>query len=191
MFVLILGLILFLGAHSVRLWGEELRDRIIAERGDGVWKGIYSLASIVGLVLIVWGYGLTRLNPIDVWYPPIWTRHLAILLNAFAFALVALNGSSGPIRAAVGHPMVLGVKVWAFAHLLANGRLGDILLFGAFMVWAIVDYAGSRRRDKREGVVRMAGPWKPELIRMGIGLALWLVFLLFLHQWLFGVSPLG
>ncbi|MDQ0326561.1 putative membrane protein [Rhodopseudomonas julia] len=191
MFVLILGLILFLGAHSVRLWGEDFRDRMIAERGDGIWKGVYSLASVVGIVLIVWGYGLTRLNPIDVWYPPIWTRHLAILLNAVAFALVALNGSTGPIRAAVGHPMVLGVKVWAFAHLLANGRLGDILLFGAFMIWAIVDYAGSRRRDKREGVVRMAGPWKPELIRMGIGLALWLVFLLFLHQWLFGVSPLG
>ncbi|MBZ8131749.1 NnrU family protein [Afifella sp. IM 167] len=191
MFVLILGLILFLGAHSVRIWGEDFRERLIAERGEGVWKGIYSLASILGFLLIVWGYGMARQAPVVIWDPPVWTRHVGILLNAAAFALVALNGSRGPVRAAVGHPMVLGVKVWAFAHLLANGTLADIFLFGSFLVWAIADYAAARRRDRRAGVVRMAGPWRPELIRMGIGLALWLAFLLFLHKWLIGVSPLG
>jgi len=191
MFVLILGLVLFLGAHSVRIWGEERRERIIAERGEGVWKGLYSLASIAGFVLIVWGYGMARQSPIVVWTPPIWTIHIALLLNAAAFALVALNGSNGPVRAAVGHPMVLGVKVWAFAHLIANGTLADIFLFGSFLVWAVADYAAARRRDKRNGVTYMAGPWRPELIRMGVGLALWLLFLLFLHKWLIGVSPLG
>ncbi|WP_026379028.1 NnrU family protein [Afifella pfennigii] len=191
MLVLILGLILFLGAHSVRIWNEGLRDRLIAERGAGVWKGIYSIVSILGFVLIVWGYGLAREAPIPIWEPPIWTRHLALLLNGAAFALVALNGSKGPVRAAVGHPMILGVKVWAFAHLISNGTLADIILFGSFLVWAVADYAAARRRDKRQGVTYMAGPWRPELIRMGVGLAIWLAFILFLHQWLIGVAPLG
>ena len=192
MLLLILGLILFLGPHSVRIFAGDWRRRRIEARGEGAWKGVYSLVSVLGLVLIVWGYGLAREHPVVIWDPPVWTRHLAILLTLPAFALVALNRAPvGPVKAAVGHPMILGVKIWAFAHLLANGTLADIVLFGSFLVWAIADYAAARRRDRRDGVVRVAGPWRPELIAMAAGVALWLAFLLFLHRWLIGVDPLA
>jgi uncharacterized membrane protein len=192
MFVLILGLILFLAPHSVRIVADDWRRRQIEARGERAWKGVYSVASLLGLVLIVWGYGLARQDPVVIWNPPVWTQHLAILLTLPAFALVALNGAPvGPVKAAVGHPMILGVKIWALAHLLANGTLADILLFGSILVWAVADYAASRRRDRREGVVRVAGPWRPELIAMAAGVALWLAFLLFLHRWLIGVDPLA
>jgi uncharacterized membrane protein len=154
MTVLILGLILFLGAHSVRIFAEGWRGRFIAQRGEGAWKGLYSLVSIVGFGLIIWGYGLARAQPVVLWAPQLWARHLASLLMLFAFILLAAayvpkNG----IKAWVHHPMVLGVKVWALAHLLANHTLADLLLFGSFLVWAVLDFRSARQRD-RAGPVR-------------------------------------
>jgi uncharacterized membrane protein len=192
MLLLILGLILFLAPHSLRIVAEDWRGRQIAAFGEGAWKVVISLVSLVGLVLIVWGYGLVRADPVILWVPPVWTRHLAIPLVAIAFILVAAAYvPPGRIKAAVGHPMVLGVKVWALAHLIANGTLADLVLFGAILVWAIVDYAGSRRRDRAAGRVHLAGPARNDGIAVAVGLAIWAAFLFGLHQWLFGVAPLG
>ena len=192
MLVLIAGLVIFLANHSVRIFAEDWRQGLIARIGEGPWKGLYSLVSIVGLVLIVWGYGLSRLDPVVLWSPPIWTKHLAIALNLVAFVLLAaFIVPAGWIKARLGHPMILSVKVWAFAHLLANGTLADLLLFGSFLAWAIADFAASRRRDRAQGTVRIAGPARNDLIAAGLGVVLWAAILLRLHLWVIGVSPLA
>jgi uncharacterized membrane protein len=192
MVVLILGLVIFLGSHSLRIFAEDWRAGMIARLGEGPWKGIFSLVSLVGLVLIVWGYGLTRLDPVVIWEPPIWTQHIAILLNLIALILLAIFiVPSGRLKARLGHPMILGVKVWAFAHLLANGTLADILLFGSFLVWAIADYAVNRRRDRAAGKVYVAGPARNDAIALVLGVVLWAALLWRVHEWLIGVSPLA
>jgi uncharacterized membrane protein len=192
MIVLMLGLAVFLGVHSVRVVADEWRGAQLAARGEGVYKGLYSMLSAVGLVLIVYGYGLARTAPVDLWMPPTWTRHVAALLTLPAFVLLAAAYVPGTrIKAAVGHPMVLGVKVWAFSHLLANGRLADVALFGAFLAWSIVLYAASRRRDRRLGVRYVAGPASRDAIAVVVGLVAWAAFAFWLHAWLIGVQPFG
>jgi len=192
MTVLVLGLVLFLGVHSVRIVADDWRSAQRARLGEGAWKGVYSLLSIAGFVAIVWGYGLTREAPIDLWSPPTWTRHLGALLTMPAFVLLAAAYVPGTrIKAAVGHPMVIGVKVWAFAHLISNGRLADTVLFGAFLVWAIVLYAASRRRDRKTGVRPVVGPVWRDLVAVVGGLAAWVAFALWLHAVLIGVRPFG
>jgi uncharacterized membrane protein len=156
------------------------------------WKGAYSVVSLAGFALIVWGYGLARAEPVVLWSPPAWTRHLAALLTILSFVLLAAAYVPGTrIKAAVGHPMVLGVKVWAFAHLVSNGTLADVLLFGAFLAWAVADYASARRRDREARRTYAAGPVGRDLIAVVAGLAAWAVFALWLHAWLIGVRPLG
>ena len=192
MIVLILGLVLFLASHSVRIFAEDWRRSMIARLGEGPWKGIYSLVSLVALVLIVWGYGLSRVDPNVLWEPPVWTRHIAILLNLIALILLALFiVPAGRLKARLGHPMILAVKVWAFAHLLANGTLADILLFGSFLVWAIVDFAASRRRDRAEGRVYVAGPARNDAIAVVLGVVLWAALLWRVHEWVIGVHPIA
>jgi uncharacterized membrane protein len=192
MIVLVLGLVLFLGVHSVRIVADDWRGAQIAARGEYAWKGVYALMSVVGLVLVVWGYGLTRTAPVELWAPPLWTRHLASLLTLVSFVLLAAAYVPGTrIKAAVGHPMVAGVKVWAFAHLVANGRLADVVLFGAFLAWAVVLYAASRRRDRRYGIRHVAGPVSRDLLATGVGVVAWVVFALWLHGPLIGVQPFG
>lgn len=192
MTALIAGLLLFLGLHSSRIVAEGFRERQIAAHGLKRWKAVYSLVSLAGLVLIVWGYGQARLNPVLLWEPPRGMRHATLLLTWIAFILLAAKDvPRNHIRAAVHHPMVLGVKVWAFAHLLANGMLADLVLFGSFLVWAIVLYAVSRRRDRREGTVYAPGTARGTVITVVAGTAVWLLFLFWLHTWLIGVSPLG
>lgn len=193
MILLILGLVLFLGVHSVRIVADQWRTQFITDRGELLYKGLYSLLSLLGLVLIVLGYSDTRLNPVFVWTPPIALSHVTSLLVLLSFILIAAAYIPATrIKAALGHPMVLGVKVWALAHLLANGRLGDIVLFGAFLAWAIVDYANSRRRDRREGIVRSfdTGIARDAMAVVAGGLA-WFVFAFWLHLRLIGVSPFG
>lgn len=192
MIVLVLGLVMFLGVHSTRIvadgWRTDLRRRV----GEGSWKGVYSLVSLIGLVLIVYGYGISRTTPVDLWMPPVWTRHAAALLTLLSFVLLAAAYVPGTrIKARVGHPMVLGVKVWAFAHLMSNGRLADVLLFGAFLVWAVVLYVASRRRDRLAGTRYVAGPVSRDLIAIVAGTAAWVVFALWLHGMLIGVRPFG
>lgn len=192
MLVLILGLVIFLGSHSARILAEDWRQGMIARLGEGPWKGIYSIVSIVGFVLIVWGYGLTRLDPVVLWSPPIWTRHIAIALNLIAFILLAaFLVPSGRIKARLRHPMVLGVKAWAIAHLLANGTLADLILFGAVLIWAVVDFVASRRRDRRLGTVYVAGAVTNDAMAVGLGIVLWGLMVWRLHAWLIGVSPLA
>ena len=190
--MLVLGVVLFLGVHSVRVFAEDWRGSLIARRGEGTYKGLYSLASIVGFALIVWGYGLARTAPVDLWMPPVWTRHLSALLTIPAFVLLAAAYVPGTrIKAAVGHPMVLGVKTWAFAHLIANGRLADVVLFGGFLAWAVLLYIASRRRDRRNGTRYVAGPASRDMIAIAAGLAAWAAFAFWLHGALIGVRPFG
>jgi uncharacterized membrane protein len=192
MLVLVLGLILFLGAHSVRIFAEDWRHNLISRIGEGTWKGLYSLASIIGFVLIVWGYGSARQDSVVLWTSPEWLRHTAIALNLIAFILLAIYlVPSGRLKARLGHPMLLAVKVWAFAHLLANGTLADLLLFGSFLVWAIVDFAASRRRDRSAGTVRIAGPARNDAIAVLVGVLIWVAILWRVHEWVIGVSPLA
>ena len=192
MTVLILGLILFLGVHSVRIFAEGWRTAQIARRGEGAWKGLYSLASIVGFGLILWGYGLAREQPVVLWAPQLWARHLASLLMLFAFILLAAayvpkNG----IKAWVHHPMVLGVKVWALAHLLANHTLADLLLFGSFLAWAVLDFRAARQRDRAGQVRYPDGTLGGTLGAVVGGIVVWAVFAFWAHGWLFGVTPFG
>ena len=192
MAMLILGLVLFLGVHSVRIFADDWRSAQIARRGENAYKGIYSLVSAAGLVLIVWGYGQTRVVPIDLWNPPVWTRHLASLFTLGSFVLIAAAYvPRSRIKAAVGHPMVAGVKLWAFAHLLANGRAGDVVLFGAFLAWAIVDYVSARRRDRAAGRKPAPGTLAGDAITVSAGVVAWLVFAMYLHALLIGVRPFG
>jgi uncharacterized membrane protein len=188
--VLIAGLVLFLGAHSVRIVADDWRSARLAAWSEGRWKGLYSLVSLAGLVLTVIGYGMARATPLDLWQPPVFTRHLASLLMLVSFILMAAVYVPGTrIRARLGHPMVLSVKTWALAHLLANGRLADVLLFGSFLAWAVLDFRAARARDRRDAVVRPAGPVSRDALAVVIGVAGWLVFALMLHAWLIGVQP--
>ena len=192
MALLIVGLVIFLGVHSVRIVADDWRTAQIAKRGPKAWKGIYSVLSLIGFVLIVYGYGLARQVPAVVYAPPAWLRHLGTALTIPAFILVAAAYVPGTrIKRAVGHPMVLGVKVWAVAHLLANGAVADLVLFGSILVWGVVNYAAARRRDRAAGTVYAVGPVSRDVRAVVIGLAVWAVFAFWLHGVLIGPPPFG
>ena len=192
MTLLILGLLLFLGVHSVRLFAESWRGGVRALLGEGAYKGLYTLASAAGLLLIVWGYGVARQQPVLLWLPPVWTRHLAALLMVPAFILlVAAYVPGNSIKAKLHHPMVLSVKVWALAHLLANGTLADVLLFGGFLVWAGLSFRAARQRDRAGQVRYPAGRMGPTLVTLAVGLAAWVGFAFWAHSVLIGVRPFG
>jgi uncharacterized membrane protein len=186
--ILILGLVIFLGVHSIRIGADDWRSRQIARLGTGPWKGLYALASLVGFVLIVYGYGLARAQPVVLWTPPVWMGLVAASLTIPAFVLLAAAYVPGNrIKAAVGHPMVAGVKLWAFAHLLANGTLAAVLLFGAFLVWAVVYFASARRRDRTAGIRYPTGTAARDAVTVVVGIIAWAVFAFLLHGWLIGV----
>jgi uncharacterized membrane protein len=190
--VLVLGLLIFLGAHSVRIVADGWRGVQITRFGAGTWKGLYSLAAAVGLALIIWGYHLAQAQPVVLWTPPSWARHLGALLTIPSFVLLAAAYVPGNrIKAAVGHPMVAAVKTWALAHLLANGTLAAVILFGAFLLWAVVDFASLRRRDRVAGTRYPAGTGSRDAIVLVVGLTAWALFAFLLHAWLIGVNPFG
>lgn len=192
MTVLLLGLLIFLGGHSVRIVAEPWRTAQIARWGPKAWKGAFTLLALVGLVLIVWGYGLARAQTPVLWTPPVWTRHLAALLTAVSFVLLAAaNVPGNHFKAALGHPMVLGVQLWAVAHLLASGTLAAVVLFGAFLVWSLADFVTARRRDRVAGTRYPAGQWGQDAVVVVAGLVVWVLFALLLHGWLIGVRPFG
>ncbi|MCP5286542.1 MAG: protein NrnU [Burkholderiaceae bacterium] len=192
MTLLILGLVLFLGVHSVRIVAEEWRQRTIARLGEGAWKGLYSAVSLAGFVALVWGYGQARLDPTVLWATPVWTRHLASLLVLVAFVLLAAAYVPGNhLKARLHHPMVLAVKVWALAHLLANNTLADLLLFGGFLLWAVLDFRAARGRDRAAGTVYAAGSGAKTAVTVLVGVAAWAVFAFWAHKALFGISPYG
>lgn len=188
MSVLVLGLILFLGVHSVSIVARPWRDGMVARLGERPWKGLYSLIAAVGLGLIVYGYGLARQAPVVLYTPPTGLRHLALLLMLPVFVLLLAAYLPGRIRRATQHPMLAATKFWALAHLLANGTVADVLLFGGFLVWAVADRLALRHRPAAaEGA---AAPINDALAVAG-GLLIYGVFVLGAHAWLFGVNPLG
>jgi uncharacterized membrane protein len=192
MTLLILGLVIFLGLHSSRIVAEPWRTGMRTLWGENGWKGVYSLLSLLGFALIVWGYGLARQQPVVLWASPVWTRHLAALLTLPAFVLlVAAYVPGNHFKAAVKHPMVLGVKLWALAHLLANNTLADVLLFGSFLVWAVLCFRAARQRDRAGQVIYPAGRLAPTLMCLVVGLVAWAGFAFWAHGAWIGVRPFG
>lgn len=192
MTILILGLVLFLGIHSVVLVAPGWRQRRIAAIGFGPWKGLFSLVALAGFVLIIWGFHRARLDPVLLYTPPAWLQHLNALFTLVGFVLIAAAYVPGNrIRAKLGHPMLAGVKIWALGHLLAIGFLRDVLLFGAFLVWAIAGFAVLRRRDRANNVSPSVGTLKGDIITVVVGVVAWALFAFWLHGWLIGIQPFG
>ena len=189
MSTLIIGLVIFLGVHSISIVSPSWRNRMVDQMGEWPFKGLYSLIAIIGFVLIVRGYGEARLDPVVLYIPPTWLRHLALLLLLPVFPLFLATYLPGRIKTAVGHPMLAATKLWAFAHLLANGNLADLILFGSLLLWAIVDRISMKWRQPR---AIPAAPLSRQNDRIAVvgGLALYAAFVLWLHEWLFGVPPI-
>lgn len=192
MTILMIGLAIFLGVHSVRIVAGPWRQAQIARRGEASWKLGFSVLSAVGLGLIIWGYGVARQAPVVLWNPPTAMRHAASLLTLLAFILLAAAYvPRNQVKARFHHPMVLGVKAWAVAHLLANGTLADVLLFGGFLAWAVVAFIAERRRDRFAGTTYAMGSARGTVIAILAGAVAWAVFALWLHGVLIGVRPFG
>ena len=187
MVIFIVGLILFFGVHSVRVIADPWRTASIARLGIGPWKGLYSLASLAGFLVLVWGYGQARQTPIVIWSPPAAMRHATELLTLIAFIFLAASKiPNNAFKARVGHPMLIGVKFWALGHLLANGTLNAMILFGAFLAWAVYDRIAVKRRGDR-GAAPVAGFTSGDTIALAVG-TIAFAAMFFLHPWLIGVS---
>jgi len=200
MALLILGLVLFLGAHSTRIFAENWRQAVLERLGEKAYKGVYTLVSLLGFGLIIYGFDQVRWDSPALWMPPVWVKHVAALLMLLSLVLLACaHAPRNAIKAKLHHPMVLSVKVWALAHLLANPRVADVVLFGAFLLWSVLNFRAARKRDRLASAageeagtllvpeVSMAATWRA----VGIGVVVWAVLLSRGHEWLFGVSPLG
>jgi len=183
MLKLVAGLVIFLGVHSIRIIAPSWRDAMVERLGPLGWKAVYSVASLAGFILLVGGYGAARLDPVVLYQPPVWVRHLAMLLMLPVFPLLLSAYLPGRIKAAVKHPMLAATKAWALAHLLANGMLADVLLFGGFLAWAVADRISAGKRP--QAVV--AGPVRNDVIAVVAGLALYAVFAMWAHRSLIGV----
>jgi len=189
---LILGLIVFLGVHSVRIFADGWRTVQLQRLGEGAWKGIYSLLSIAGFGLIIWGMGLARQDPVVLWAAPAAMRHVAALLSLVALVLLAAAYvPRNAIKARMHHPMLLAVKVWAFAHLLASGRLADTVVFGAFLAWATAAHIAARKRDRAAGTQFPAGTAGGTTLAVIVGAVAWAGLAFWLHTTLIGVRPFG
>jgi uncharacterized membrane protein len=193
MLVFVVGLVLFLGIHSVSIVAPRWRLAMVARLGEWPWKGVYSIVSAVGLVVLVVGYGMVRHEPVVLYTPPRMLRHVALLLMVPVFPLFIAAYFPGRIGRAVKHPMLLSVKIWATAHLLANGTLADVILFGAFLAWAVVDRISVKRRPTVEAHHVPGAPPSPynDVVAIVAGLVVYVVFLFGAHRLLIGVSPLG
>ena len=200
MALLILGLVLFLGAHSTRIFAENWRQAVLERLGDKAYKGVYTLVSLVGFGLLIYGFDQVRWESPALWTPPLWVKHVAALLMLLSLVLLACAyAPRNAIKAKLHHPMVLSVKVWALAHLLANPRVADVVLFGAFLLWSVLDFRAARKRDRLAAAaseeagtlvvpeVSAAATWRA----VGIGVVVWSFLLSHGHVLLFGVSPLG
>lgn len=195
MFLLVAGLVLFLSVHSIRIIADEKRSAFINSRGEGAFKVAYSLASLLGLVLLLVGYGQTRLTAQFLWHPPALMSLIAALLMLFSFVLLAAAYvPHNRIKLKLGHPMLLAVKIWAFAHLLANGRWSEVVMFGSFLAWAVINYIISRKRDRLSDTTEIASAnanARADIIVVIVGVAAWLIFAMWAHVRLIGVSPFG
>ncbi len=188
--ILIIGLVVFFAIHSVAIVTPSWRDRMVDRIGEWPWKGLYSVVALAGFVLIVWGYGLAKQIPYMVYLPPVWLRHGSLILLVFVFPLMLAAYFPGRIKAVTKHPMLAATKIWAFGHLLSNGGLADVVLFGSFLIWAVADRISLKRREQSPAFTAPQSKFNDAIAIVG-GLLLWVVFVLWLHHWLFGVSPFG
>ena len=187
MSIFIFGLLLFFGIHSVSIVNNVWRDQLVAKIGEGPWKGIYSVIALIGLVLLVLGFG--EANTAGTLYvPPLWLKHISLMLLLPVFPLLFAAYLPGRIKVATRHPMLLAVKCWAFAHLLASGSVAAVVLFGFFLCWAVIDRISLTSRTTRP-LPALPVSWLNDIIAVVGGLAVYLLFLLYLHEWLFGVAP--
>ena len=190
--ILIAGLVLFLGVHSVRIFADGWHTQQIAKMGEKRWKALYALVSLIGFVLIVWGYARARVDAPILWHPPLWMWTVTSLLTLPALILIVAGNMKGTrMKERFGHPMVLGTKLWAFAHLIATAHLAGVILFGSFLTWSIVEYASARRRDREAGVVYRTGTLSRDAIAVVVGIVLWVAFAWWLHGALIGLRPFG
>jgi len=195
--MLIAGLVIFLGIHALRVWGEGVRSALVLRLGPMGFKGAYSIASLAGFYLLIVGYGQARLEPVPLWTPPHGMAHAtAALMWISMVMLAAAQIPRNAIKARLRHPMVLGVKVWALAHILANGTLHDVLLFGGFLVWAVLSFRAARQRDRaalEAGEIAESPPVSGVATIGAVlaGTAAWVAFILVVHVWLIGVAPLA
>ena len=190
MAVLVLGLMLFLGTHSISIFKPDLRANVVARFGVIPWQGVYAVLSLVGFMLILSGYGATHQSAVLVYHPPTWMRHVALLLMLPVFPILFAAYLPGRIQSAVKHPMLLAVKIWAVAHLLANGHLADLLLFGSFLAWAVADRISLKHRAGPP--VQGAPPSRAnDAIAIVAGLFTYLLFIFWLHKALIGVAPIA
>ena len=188
--MLILGLVVFLGVHSVRIVADDARTAMIVRLGGNGWKGLYSLLSLIGLGLVIWGFGLAREQPTALWSPPFFMRHVAWLLTLLAFILLAAAYVPGnAIKARLHHPMVLGVALWALAHLLANGNLAHAVLFGSFLIWALLSFAAARARDRAGHLQYAAGTAAGTVMAVLLGAAAWVGVAFWAHGLLIDIRP--
>jgi uncharacterized membrane protein len=188
--VLLLGLVLFLGVHSIAIVAPQWRDRVALRLGTQVWRGLYSLLSLAGLLLIIHGFALARAAPV-VWYVPgAGLRTVTRWLMLPVFPLVLAAYLPGRIQTAAKHPLLAAVKLWAFAHLLSNGNAADVLLFGGLLAWAVIDRISFKRRPARAVPGAKPSRWN-DLVAIVLGLALYAMFMSWAHLKLFGVSPQG
>lgn len=189
---LIFGLILFLGVHSVRIVADDWRAQTRSRIGELPWKGLYSVASLIGLGLLLWGFGLAREQPTQLWIPPVAMRHTALLLTLVSFVLLsAAYTPHNAIKGLIHHPLVLAVQSWSIAHLLANGNRAHIVLFGSFLLWSILSFTAAWRRDRAAGTRYPKGRVGPTALTILVGLGLWVIFTFWAHGLLIGVRPLG
>jgi len=186
MVYLLLGLVLFLGIHLIRVLVPDMRINTIAKIGEGSWKGIYSLVSIIGIVFISLGFTDVKLGYDELYDPPSFLKHIAMLLILISFILMAAGSlKAGYIKVAVNHPMLVAVKTWAFSHLLVNGDMASVLLFGSLLIWAVITLISTKRRGGRPPE---ASSYMPDIISVVIGSVVFFIFAYYLHPWLIGVS---
>lgn len=191
MLQLLIGLALFLGIHSLQSLAPQWRKRWINRWGPMGFKGLYTVFALAGFYLIVQGYGLARLEPVVLWTPPRGMQHANILLMWFAMVLLVASYVPGnQIKARLRHPMTLSVKVWALGHLLSNGNLADVLLFGGFLIWSVLVFRAARQRDRLSLHSAPEGTLVGTLMAVALGTGVWAAFLMGgLHLWLIGVMP--
>jgi uncharacterized membrane protein len=193
MLLLILGLTLFLGIHSLQSLAPQWRQHTIARWGALPFKGMYAAVSLLGFVLLVKGYEQARLEPVTLWLPPRGMAHATVLLMWLAMVLlIAAYVPRNQIKAKLRHPMTLSVKVWALAHLLSNGQLADVLLFGGFLLWSVLVFRAARQRDRLALHTPPEGTLVGSLLALALGTGVWAAFIFGgLHLWLVGVMPLN
>jgi len=190
MFYFIAGLLLFFGMHSVGIFAPATRERAVARLGDASWKGLFTLVSIIGFVMLVHGYGISRADSTVLYSPPQSLRYVAALLMLPVFPLLLATYLPGRIKAAVQHPMLTATKAWALAHLLVNGTIVAVLLFGSFLAWAVLDRIAAGRRTVQRRIPGAPASNRNDIIAIAGGLLLYVVFIGWAHQRLFGVAPL-